>query len=203
MPCPAMMSGSSKGCTNAMPASSARARASATHSSTDAPPMCTTASSVRQPSIFEIGASVGMNTSQGTPRERAACAHAQAWLPALPAVTPRRQPSPSAASLFSAPRILNDPVRWRFSAFRTTSVPVRWLSVSDGRTGVWRAMSPIAARARAMSASSMVRSGAAAIATMRQSGSATIASISICAPPGSAATPIVVRAGGSAAKYEP
>ena len=46
VPCPATMSGSSNGCTNAMPASSARARASATHSSTDAPPMCTTAPSV-------------------------------------------------------------------------------------------------------------------------------------------------------------
>ena len=52
--------------------------------------MCTTAPSARQPSIFDSGASVGMKTSHGTPRVRAACAHAQAWLPALPAVTPRR-----------------------------------------------------------------------------------------------------------------
>src|SRR4051812_30867650 len=162
VPWPAMTSASSNGWTNAIPASSARARACTTQSSTDAPPMCTTAPSARQPSTFDSGASTGMNTSHRTPRVRAACAHAQPWLPALPAVTPRAQRSPRAASLFSAPRILNDPVRWRFSAFRTTAALVESLSVCDGSTGVWRTTSATAARARAMSAASTVCSGARA-----------------------------------------
>src|SRR6185503_15973541 len=101
--------------------------------------------------------------SHGTPRACAACAHAHAWLPALPAVTPRAQRSPRAASLFSAPRILNEPVRWRFSAFSTTSVPARRLTVSDGTTGVCRAMSATACRARSMSAASTVRSEAGTV----------------------------------------
>ena len=37
----------------------------------------------------------------------------------------------SAASLLTAPRILNEPVRCRFSAFRTTGRPLRRDSVSD------------------------------------------------------------------------
>src|SRR4051812_12038796 len=162
VPCPAMTSASSNGCTNAIPASSARARARVTHSSTELPPMWTTAPSARQPSTFDSGASTGMKTSHGTSRVRAACAQAQAWLPALPAVTPRAQRSPRAASLFSAPRILNDPVRWRFSALSTTAALVESLSVCDGSTGVWRTTSATAARARAMSAASTVCSGARA-----------------------------------------
>ena len=70
----------------------------------------------RPPSTLEIGASRGMKTSHGTPRDarrerqrlrvvaRAAGDHAG------------RAAVASAASLFSAPRILNEPVRWRFSA---------------------------------------------------------------------------------------
>src|SRR4051812_33118885 len=105
-----------------------------------------------------------MKTSQGTPRTRAACARAHAWLPALPAVTPRAQPSPSAASLFSAPRTLNDPVRWRFSALSATDAPVRSLSVSDGSTGVRLATSATAARASA-TASAVTVCGRSAVAT--------------------------------------
>src|SRR4051812_20461062 len=105
-----------------------------------------------------------MKTSQGTPRTRAACARAHAWLPALPAVTPRAQPSPSAASLFSAPRTLNDPVRWRFSALSATDAPVRSPSVSDGSTGVRLATSATAARARA-TASAVTVCGRSAVAT--------------------------------------
>ncbi len=54
-----------------------------------------------------------------TPASRAAQATACAWLPALAATTPAaRWASPSVDSLLTAPRILNEPVRWRFSAFR-------------------------------------------------------------------------------------
>ena len=70
--------------------------------------------------------------------------------------------------------------------------PARSLSVADGRTGVWRATSPMAARARATSS---------AVTVIASPGSATTASISTCAPFGSAATPIATRAGGSAWKY--
>ena len=114
-------------------------------------PRCTIAPSAPHPSIFEIGASTGMNTSHGTPRALAAWASAQAWLPALPPVTPRAHPSPRAASLFSAPRILNEPVRCRFSALSATTPSRRWVSVSDGSTGVRLATSAIAPRARSMS----------------------------------------------------
>jgi hypothetical protein len=199
VPWPAMTSVSSKGCTNAMPASSARARAAATQSSTELPAVCTIAPCAAQPSALAIDAPAGMNTSHGTPRTRAACASAHAWLPALPAVTPRAQRSPSAASLLSAPRILNEPVRCRLSAFRTTLPPARSVTVSDGSTGVWRTTSATATRARATSFASTVRTGAATASTA-QPGSATIASTSTCAPSGREATPIVVRAGGSDGK---
>src|SRR5207245_2697714 len=69
---------------------------------------------------------------------RAAYATAWAWLPALPQTTPVAQPSPSEAILASAPRSLNDPVRCRFSAFRTTVDPSRSDSVRELRTGVSR-----------------------------------------------------------------
>ena len=151
VPCPATTSGSSKGCTKAMPASCARARAAATHSSTLVPPRWTIAPSAPHPSALDSGASTGMKTSHGTPRALAAWASAQAWLPALPPVTPWAQPSPRAASLFRAPRILNEPVRCRFSAFSATTPSRRWVSVREGSTGVRLATSTIAPRARSMS----------------------------------------------------
>ena len=83
-----------------------------------------------------IGAPAGTKMSHGTPKCRAAKASAWAWLPALPAVTPLAAPGPSDASLFIAPRILNAPVRWRLSAFSTTSPPVSSDSVTDVTIGV-------------------------------------------------------------------
>ena len=157
VPWPATTSGSSNGCTKAMPACSARRAAAATQSSTD-PSSCTiTAPSAAAPSTLEIGASRGMWTSQGTPRTRAANASACAWLPALPATTPSAACGPSAASLLSAPRILNEPVRCSASALTRTSPPARSLSVSDGRTGVWRATSRTASRAAATSSAETER----------------------------------------------
>ena len=59
------------------------------------------------------------------PASRAAHATACAWLPALTATTPAaRSSSESDATQLTAPRILNEPVRWRFSAFSHTSRPV-------------------------------------------------------------------------------
>jgi len=53
-----------------------------------------------------------------------------------------------------APRILNDPVRWRFSAFRNTGRPESRVNVSDAYSGVTRATS--SSRPRAASTSAIV-----------------------------------------------
>jgi hypothetical protein len=72
-----------------------------------------------------------MKTVALAPSSRAAQATAWPWLPALAATTPARfSGSESVAILFTAPRILNEPVRWRFSAFSDTSRPTRRESVS-------------------------------------------------------------------------
>ena len=111
---------------NASPPSRERSSAATRHSSTDAPPRWTIAPSPRAASVLAIGASAGTNTSQRTPIVRAAAATACAWLPAEAATTPPLQPcSPSAASFAAAPRTLNEPVLWRFSAFSATRPPAR------------------------------------------------------------------------------
>jgi hypothetical protein len=75
-------------------------------------------------------------------------------LPALAAITPAaRSASLRLAILLIAPRILNDPVRWRFSAFSQTGRPVRRISDSDGYTGVRRTCPAIRSRAASTSAS--------------------------------------------------
>src|SRR5215471_4965539 len=57
-----------------------------------------------------------------TPASRAAHATAWPWLPALAATTPAaRSSSPRNAIRLTAPRTLNEPVRWRFSAFSQRS----------------------------------------------------------------------------------
>src|SRR5262245_14925906 len=53
-----------------------------------------------------------------------------------------------------APRILNEPVRWRFSAFSCTSRPTSRDSVSEPYTGVTRATPSRRARAASMSVTS-------------------------------------------------
>src|SRR3954453_12124356 len=51
----------------------------------------------------------------------------------------------------TAPRILNEPVRWRFSAFSQTSRPASRENVSDPYTGVTRATPARRSRASSMS----------------------------------------------------
>ena len=71
-----------------------------------------------------------MNTVAAMPASRAAQATAWPWLPALAATTPAtRSAGESVAIVLTAPRILNAPVRWRFSAFRWTARPARRESV--------------------------------------------------------------------------
>ena len=187
-PWPATIAGSSNGCTKASPPLSARSSATITHASTLLPPMWTIAPCSRAASTFAIGASAGTKTSHGMPRAAAAAASACAWLPAEAATTPRAQPSsPSVASLLATPRTLKDPVRWRFSAFSATVPPARSENVRVDSIGVRRATVWTAARAARTSL---------AVTLM----SAMTASISTSAPIGSAATPIVVREGGSDGK---
>src|SRR6476469_959091 len=95
-----------------------------------------------------------MKTVAAIPSSRAANATAWPWLPALAAITPAaRSASSSVDSLLTAPRILNDPVRWRFSAFSQTRPPVSCDSVSEPYTGVTRARPPSRSRAASTSAS--------------------------------------------------
>ena len=130
---------------------SARSCAAARHSSSEAPPTCTIAPWPRAASAFAIGASAGTNTSQRTPRAAAAAASPCAWLPADAATTPFAQPaSPSAASFAAAPRTLNEPVRWRFSAFSTTVPPARSEIVRVDSTGVRLATRSTSGRAAAI-----------------------------------------------------
>src|SRR5919202_138726 len=95
-----------------------------------------------------------MKTVAWTPASRAAHATAWPWLPALAATTPAaRSESDNVAILLTAPRILNEPVRCRFSAFSHTSRPVIRDNVSDGYAAVTRATPSSRARAVSMSAS--------------------------------------------------
>src|SRR3954451_20996341 len=101
-----------------------------------------------------MGASRGMKTVAEMPSSRAAQATAWPWFPALAAITPAaRSLSSSVDSLFTAPRILNEPVRWRFSALSQTFVPVRREKVPEPYTGVTRARPSSRSRAASMSAS--------------------------------------------------
>ena len=60
--------------------------------------------------------------------------------------------SPSAASLADAPRTLNEPVRWRFSALSATVPPARSEIVRVESTGVRRATCSTSGRAAAIAA---------------------------------------------------
>src|SRR3954453_17337598 len=102
-----------------------------------------------------------MKIRAGAPSSRAAHATAWPWLPALAATTPAASSSGSRLeSLTYAPRILNEPVRCRFSALRLTGRSASRDSVSEGKTGVTRATPASRSRARSISG----RPGAVAVA---------------------------------------
>ncbi len=69
---PRITSGSSNGCTNAAPVSSARRRAAATQSSTESPSRWTVPPKPSTAATLATAASSGMKTSHGRPRARAA-----------------------------------------------------------------------------------------------------------------------------------
>src|SRR6266550_1339091 len=71
---------------------------------------------------FASGAVSGMTTAQGMPSRRACQATPWAMLPALAVHTPPASSSGStSASALPAPRILNEPMGWRFSSLRKIS----------------------------------------------------------------------------------
>src|SRR3954452_21833552 len=94
-----------------------------------------------------------MNTVALAPSRRAARATPCAWLPALAATTPRaRSASVSREMRVYAPRILNDPVRCRFSHLSHTGPPTRSASPRECHSGVCRTTSPRSSAAASTSA---------------------------------------------------
>lgn len=93
VPCPAMMSGWSKGWMNTAPVSRAYASAAAIVSSTTVPCRITSAPYCRVAATFGSGAPIGMNTVECTPSSEEARATPCAWLPALAATTPAARSS--------------------------------------------------------------------------------------------------------------
>ena len=64
-------------------------------------------------------------------------ATAWAWFPLEYAATPRPNSAVDSRDIrLKAPRSLNDPPRWKHSAFRNTLAPTRSSSVRDLNTGV-------------------------------------------------------------------
>ncbi len=107
--------------------------AAATAASKLSPPSSTTPPYDVVASTFAIGASSGMKIVARVPASRAAHATACPWFPALAATTPAsRSSGDSEEIVLYAPRILKEPVRWRFSAFRRTERPASREKVSDG-----------------------------------------------------------------------
>jgi hypothetical protein len=81
---------------------------------------------------FEMGACSGITIFASTPVRVAASATPWAWFPALAVTTPAAfSASESVLMRFVAPRILNEPVRWKFSSFRWTSAPVMFEYVCE------------------------------------------------------------------------
>ncbi len=201
VPWPATTSGSSNGWMNAIAAlGGALARLRDAGVDRARRPRRPAHRALRQPSTFPSGAPGGITTSHGTPRWRAASATAQAWLPALPATTPRSAAAPSAASFAVAPRTLNEPVRCRLSAFSTTSPAGSARRASRSRApacGARRARRAGATRAMSLRGDRAV----GGIRSVRQRDDRV--DLDVPRPSGSAATPIVVRAGGSAGKNSP
>src|SRR5690349_17298568 len=94
-----------------------------------------------------------MNTVAVMPSIWAASATPWAWLPAEAATTPAARSSAESRDIRRyAPRILNDPVRWRFSHLRKTGPPASPVSQRDSSMGVVIDTPASASRAFSMSA---------------------------------------------------
>ena len=89
VPCPAITSGSSNGCTKTSPSRSMRRFASASASEYDSPCNTTSAPRRRTASTFTSGVVTGMTITARQPSSPAARATPWAWLPADEQMTPR------------------------------------------------------------------------------------------------------------------
>ena len=79
----------------------------------------------------------GMTTTARRPRSRAASAKAWAWFPLECVTTPRFWASASRENTaLAAPRILNEPVRWRFSHLKKRALPASASREAQVKTGV-------------------------------------------------------------------
>ena len=108
------------------------------------------------------------------PTIRAASATPCAWFPDEYATTPRaRSVAVSNRSLFSAPRILNEPARWRFSHLKKTWQPLASSNAAEEMTGV-RWMRPASRWAAARTSSIVSRESAVTSRRLSQSGQARI-----------------------------
>src|SRR6202521_264644 len=88
-------------------------------------------------SRFSAGTSAGITMVAGMPRSRAAAATPCAWLPDEKATTPSPRASGGMRDMrLKAPRNLNDPVRWKISAFISTRLPVRRAGAVLATSGV-------------------------------------------------------------------
>src|SRR3954468_890800 len=146
VPWPASTIGSSKGGTSVRPVSSISSCRRSNASAGSCAWRSTCAPYPRVAAIFCSDAPCHMTTSASMLSVAAANAAACAWLPALIAITPLRFSSPvRLLILFSAPRDLKLPVRWKSSHLRRAPI-VRFES-----SGVRFSRSPIVARARSTS----------------------------------------------------
>src|SRR3954463_3757676 len=108
-----------------------------------------------------------MNTVARAPSSRAASATPWAWLPALAATTPRaRSASLRRAIRVYAPRILNEPVRCRFSHLSQTGPPTRSASARECSCGV-RRTTPSSSRAADSTSTALTRETSAKSAIRR------------------------------------
>src|SRR3954447_20932226 len=156
VPWPASTSGSSNGCTSVRPVSAMSASSRANASPGPDASRSTAAPYPRVAAIFCADAPFHITTSASIPSAAAPKAVACAWLPALIAITPRAfSASLKVLILLSAPRTLNDPVRWKSSHLRRAPI-VRLPS-----SGVRGSRSPMVSRARRTSSrvGAMTRSG--------------------------------------------
>src|SRR6266404_2391559 len=107
----------------------------------------------RVPSILARGASSGITSVAGMPRNCAAIATACAWFPEECATTPGPSLSSGIESTkFEAPRILNAPPVWRFSHLKNADTPASVSKLREVMTGVRFAMGRIRSAAHRMSA---------------------------------------------------
>ena len=137
VPCPAITSGSSYGCTNTARERFCSTRACAYASLYESPKRTTFASSASTAAILMCGVVTGITMVATQPSRRAASATPCAWLPADAAMTPRpRSAAESWAILLYAPRSLNENTGCWSSRFSRTRLPRRRDNAGASSSGV-------------------------------------------------------------------